>query len=130
MKKLLLILFLFTCNHTFVVANNHHLETVQKKKKKPFKPPYQGKRHFCSDESKMTYDVTIKGNDVVIAYSTVRIKGTFKNGLLFTNDPKEIEYIHYGGKSVYGKYYILQADYFSVINTENSEYFYYQLCKK
>ena len=130
MKKLLFVLFLFTCNFIFAVPKTHHVHTIQNQKKKPFKPPYQGKRHFCSDESKMTYDVTIKGYDIIIAYEKVRIKGAFKNGLLFTKDPNEIEYNKYGGKKNYGKYYILTANDFSVLNGENGEYFYYQLCKK
>lgn len=97
---------------------------------KTFKPPFQGKRHFCSIESKQVYDVEIKRNDVVISYEKIKIKGVFKNGLLFTNDPSEIEYRHNAGKCNYGKYYVIGADYFSILNSENGEYFYYQQCKK
>src|SRR5437764_15491915 len=106
MIKLLLALFLFTCNYTFAINKTLHLNTLENQKTKPFKPPFQGIRHFCSSESKQTYNVTIKGNDVIITYSTVRIKGTFKKGLLFTDDPKEIEYRKDAGKHNYGKYYV------------------------
>jgi hypothetical protein len=43
--------------------------------------------------------------------------------------PEEIKYRHNAGKYNYGKYYVIGADYFSVLNTENGEYFYHQLCK-
>ncbi|MBC7511428.1 MAG: hypothetical protein H7320_22180 [Ferruginibacter sp.] len=93
-------------------------------------PPFQGTRKFCSDESKQTYSVKIKGSNVIIAYASVKIKGSFKKGLLLTNDPKEVEYWRYGGKHNYGKYYILKADYFSVLIPENGEYYFYTLCKQ
>ena len=95
-----------------------------------FKSPFQSKWHFCSGESKQVCDVEIKGNNVVISYEKIKIKGVFKNGLLFTNDPEEIEYRHNAGKYNYGKYYIIGTDYFSILNSENGEFFYYQLCKK
>jgi hypothetical protein len=78
----------------------------------------------------MTYDVEIKGNNVVISYEKIKIKGVFKNGLLITNDPEEMEYRHNAGKYNYGKYYVIETDYFSVLNSENGEYFYHQLFKK
>ena len=128
MKKLILLLLLFTCNYTFAFAQ--HGKTLQHQKIKIFKPPFQGKRHFCSEESKQVYDVEIKGNNVVISYEKIKIKGVFKNRLLFTNDPEEIEYRHSAGKYNYGKYYVIGTDYFSILNPENGEYFYHQLCKK
>lgn len=91
--------------------------------------PFQGKRKFCSDESKQVYTVIVNGNNVSITYSTVKIIGRFKNGLLLTNDPKEIEYRQYAKKHNYGKYYILKPNYFSVLNPENGEYSFYKLCK-
>lgn len=127
MKKLMLIL-LFTCTFTFTFAQ--HNKIVQDQKTNTFKPPFQGERRFCSNESNMTYDVKIAGNNVIISYEKIKIKGVFKNGLLFTNDPKEIEYRHNAGKYNYGKYYVIGTDYFSVLNSENGEYFYHQLCKK
>lgn len=129
MKKSTLLLLLFFRQSAF--ANNviHDCKILQYQNRKAFIPPFQGKRHFCSDESKQEYYVTIKGNDVIIAYATVKIRGTFKKGLLFTNDKNEMEYNRYAGKHNYGKYYILKADYFSVLNGENGEYFYYSVCK-
>jgi hypothetical protein len=128
MKKSILVLLLFICNYTFTFAQ--HNKIPQHQETKIFKPPFQGKRHFCSAETKMTYDVEIKGNNVVISYEKIKIKGVFKNGLLITNDPEEIEYRHNAGKCNYGKYYVIGTDYFSVLNSENGEYFYHQLCKK
>jgi hypothetical protein len=92
-------------------------------------PPFQGRRNFCSDESKQTYSVIIRGHNVTISYGKVSIKGIVKNGLLFTNDPKEIAYRHNAGKYNYGKYYVLEPAYFSVLNSENGEYRFYKLCK-
>ena len=124
----MLLLLLVTCNYTFAFAQ--HNKTVQHQKTRVIKPPFQGKRRFCSSESRMTYDVEISGNNVVISYEKIKIKGVFKNGLLLTNDPAEIEYRRNSGKYNYGKYYVIGADYFSVLNSENGEYFYYHLCKK
>ncbi len=128
MKKAILLLLLFSCHYAFVFAQ--HNKTSQHQKTKIFKPPFQGKRHFCSAERKMTYDVEIKGNNVVISYEKIKITGVFKNGLLITNDPEEIKYRHNAGKYNYGKYYVIGTNYFSVLNPENGEYFYHQLCKK
>jgi hypothetical protein len=74
-------------------------------------------------------DVEISENNVVISNEKIKIKGVFKNGLLLTNDPEEIEYRRNSGKTNYGKYYVIGANYFSVLNSENGKYFYYQLCK-
>lgn len=128
MNKLILLSLLFTCNYTFPFARKK--KTVQHQKTRIFKPPFQGKRFFCSSESKMTYHVEISGNNVVISYEKIKIKGVFRNGLLFTNDPEEIEYRRNSRKYNYGKYYVIGVDYFSVLNPENGEYFYYQLCRK
>ncbi len=128
MKKLMLLLLFLTCNCTFAFAQ--HNKIVRHQKTKTFKTPFQGERRFCSGESSTTYDVKISGNNVIISYEKIKIKGIFKNGLLFTNDPQEIEYRRNAGKYNYGKYYVIGADYFSVLNPENGEYFYHQLCKK
>jgi hypothetical protein len=68
-----------------------HHKTLQHGQTKIFKPPFQGNRHFCSEESKQIYDVEIKENNVVISFEKIKIKGVFNNGLLFTNDPEEIK---------------------------------------
>jgi hypothetical protein len=130
MNKTILLLLLVTCNYTFGGDKTQHHKTLQYKQTKAFKPPFQGKRRFCSTGSKQVYNVEIKGNDVMITYDKIKIKGVFKNGLLFTNDPEEVEYRHNAGKYNYGKYYVIGADYFSVLNSENGEYSYHQLCKK
>jgi hypothetical protein len=128
-KKSILLLFLFSYGYSFPFDKNHY-QISQYQKTKIFKPPFQGKRRFCSTESKQVYDVEIIGNNVVISYEKIKLKSVFKKGLLFTNDPKETEYRHNAGKYNYGKYYVLGPDYFSILNPENGEYFYHQLCKK
>jgi hypothetical protein len=90
--------------------------------------PFQGKKLFCSTDSKATYEVIIKGNRVVIAMDSTRITGLFKGDKLFTNDPSEIEYRHFS-HAYFGKYYVIGTDYFSVLNPENGEYSYFMLCK-
>jgi hypothetical protein len=129
MKRAILLLLLFTCNYSFAVDKTHNHKKLQDEKTKVSKPPFQGKRHFCSNESNIIYDVEIKGNNVIISYGKIKIKGIFKNRLLFTNDPDEVEYRHNAGRYNYGKYYVIGKDYFSKLNSENGEYFYYQLCK-
>ena len=129
MKKSFLFILVVICNYAFAFDKTQHHKTLQHKQTKTFKPAFQGKRHFCSEGSKQVYDVEIKGNDVVISSGKIKIKGVYKNGLLFTNDPNELEYRRNAGKYNYGKYYVIGADYFSILNAENGEYFYHQLCK-
>jgi hypothetical protein len=128
MKKSILLLLLCTCNYTFAFAQ--HSKTSQHQETKIFKSPFQGKRHFCSDKGNLIYDVDINGNNVIISSGKVKIKGFFKKGLLFTDDPEEIEYRHFSRKYNYGKYYIINPDYVGVLNSENGDHIYYQLCKK
>lgn len=61
---------------------------------------------------------------MLIVTGKTKITGTFKKDKLFTNDPEEIEYRKFAGK-----YYVIGADYFSILNSENGEYRYYTLCK-
>ncbi len=91
--------------------------------------PFQGKKAFCAYGSESKYIVTIKGNNVLIVTGKSKITGAFKKDKLFTNDPGEIRYRKFAGKYNYGKYYVIGADYFSVLNSENGEYRYYTLCK-
>lgn len=91
--------------------------------------PFEGKKAFCAYGSESKYIVTIKGNNVLIVTGKTKITGAFKKDKLFTNDPQEIEYRKFAGKYNYGKYYVIGADYFSILNSENGEYRYYTLCK-
>ncbi|MEP7231635.1 MAG: hypothetical protein ABI691_15345 [Ginsengibacter sp.] len=91
--------------------------------------PFQGKKAFCAYGSESKYFVAIKGNNVLIVNGKTKITGAFKKDKLFTNDPEEIEYRKLAGKYNYGKYYVIGADYFSILNSENGEYRYYTLCK-
>ncbi len=98
MKYLLLFITAICLNIINVSAQKAKTKSNIKK----YAIPFQGKRHFCSDESKMTYDVEIKGNKVIISYPKFKATGYFKNGLVFTNDPKEVEYRKAAGKYNYG----------------------------
>ena len=91
--------------------------------------PFQGKKIFCSADSDAKFAVTIKGNNVLIIIDNKRITGVYKKDKLFTNDPEEIEYRKFAPKNNYGKFYVISNDYFSVLNSENSEYRYFSLCK-
>ena len=98
-------------------------------KKKKTNTPFQGKKTFCSADNDAKYFVTIKGNNVVIVIGNIKITGLYKKDKLFTNDPDEIEYRKFAPKNNYGKYYVIGIDYFSILNSENSEYRYFTLCK-
>ncbi len=121
-------LLLFIAAICFTATNISAQKTKATHSIKKYTIPFQGKRHFCSDESRMTYDVEIKGNKVIITYPKFKATGYFKNGLVFTNDPQEVEYRNAAGKYNYGKYYIIEAEYFSVLLTENGEYNSYNRC--
>jgi hypothetical protein len=103
------------------------IKFLQKKPKSS--APFQGKRIFCSADSKAKYLVTIKRNSVLIVIDNTKVTGLFKKDKLFTNDPEEIEYRRFSGKYNFGKFYVIGVDYFSVLNPENGEYRYYTLCK-
>jgi len=90
--------------------------------------PFQGKRMFCSVESKAKYIITITNDSVLVAIDHIKIRGVFKKGKLLTNDPREIEYRRFS-HAYYGKYFVIGTDYFSILNSENGEYSYYTLCK-
>lgn len=101
--------------------------SIQKKTKS--NAPFQGKRIFCSSDSDAKYVVTIKGNNVTIVTDNNRVTGVYKKDKLFTNDTREIEHRKFSPKYNYGSFYVIGADYFSVLNAENGEYRYYTLCE-
>jgi hypothetical protein len=131
-KKIAGILLLSTLHSLIAVGSNLEAvspKTLTKKIKKNH-PPFRGQKKFCSDEGRQTYTVTIKGYSIVLSNSSAKIKGIFKNGLLFTNDPDEISYRRYAKKHNYGKYYMIDKDYLNVLNGETGEYFFYTRCDK
>jgi len=132
LKKILGILVLLLL-YSLITMGNTSTNTPAKipsQKSKKFLPPFQGQKKFCSDEGRETYTVTITGNNIVLSNPSVKIKGFFKNGLLFTNDPDEIAYRRYAKKHNYGKYYMIDNDHLNILNGETGEYFFYTRCDK
>ena len=113
--------------HIAMVFFDVHGKTLVQKKLKAT-VPFQGKRMFCSTDSKARYAITITHDSVFIASDRIKIKGVFKKNKLFTNDPREIEYSRFSHAHE-GKYFVIGTDYFSILNSENGEYSYYTLCK-
>ena len=99
---------------------------VQKKSKTS--APFQGKKMFCSADSKAKYIITITNDSVLVAIDHIKIRGVFKKGKLLTNDPREVEYRRFS-HAYDGKYFVIGTDSFSILNSENGEYSYYTLCK-
>jgi uncharacterized pyridoxamine 5'-phosphate oxidase family protein len=129
MKKAGVILFIciyFAASGSGTPGALQQRTNMQKQK---IKPPFQGKKFFCSSDNKEKYTVIIKGNDVTFIIEKRKITGVFKNGKLFTNDPEEAQYRRIAGKRHYGEFYSLGADYLSILNSENGEYLYYTICE-
>ena len=135
-KDFILFLILISCynisksapaiNYSDSIPVKHKI-TIQKKINST--SPFQGKKFFCSADSDAKFAVTIKGNNVLIVIDNKRITGVYKKDKLFTNDPEEIAYRKFAPRNNYGKFYVIANDYFSVLNSENSEYRYFSLCK-
>jgi hypothetical protein len=104
----------------------HGRTAAQKKSKGAI--PFQGKKMFCSADSRAKYIITITNDSVLITIDRIKIKGVFKKDKLFTDDPREVEYRRFS-HAYYGKYFVIGTDYFSILNSENGEYSYYTLCK-
>jgi hypothetical protein len=104
----------------------HGRTAAQKKSKGAI--PFQGKKMFCSADSRAKYIITITNDSVLIAIDRIKIKGVLKKDKLFTDDPREVEYRRFS-HAYYGKYFVIGTDYFSILNSENGEYSYYTLCK-
>ena len=109
---------------------DHHFDFIDftSASENNIKPPFQGKKVFCSTDTDTKYFITIKGNNVLIVTDNKKIKGVYKKDKLLTNDPDEIEHRKFTKRNI-GKYYVIGKDYFSILNTENSEYRYFSLCK-
>jgi len=92
--------------------------------------PFQGKKRFCSVYRKTIYELSIKGSAVTIKYLykeyTSVVKGTIRNGKIYTNDPQEKMF-----KEYIGKVYLLnkKGDYFRILNAENGDYDDFTPCK-
>lgn len=95
-----------------------------------FAAPFQGVRTFCPFDHGSKVVITIHGNNALIISDKKRVKGVFKKDKFFSNDPDEIAYRRVAGEYNYGKYYVIDTSYFSILNVENGEYSYYKLCEK
>ena len=133
-KDFALLLIFIVCFDVSKSADMNYSDSIQAKHKSNVQKtiyltsPFQGKRIFCSADSDAKFAITIKGNNVLIVIDNKRITGVYKKDKLFTNDPEEIQYRKSAPKNNYGKFYVIATDYFSVLNTENSEYQYFRLC--
>jgi hypothetical protein len=89
--------------------------------------PFQGMKKFCSYAHNSTYTITVRGISVKIVFrynnDSTTIQGTLKNNKLYTNDPDEK-----ANKNLAGKYYLLTATTFRIINTESGDYDDYHIC--
>ena len=90
--------------------------------------PFQGTKQFCDYLKPLRFDVSIQGYNVTITkfYNKEKqntVKGTFKKGKLYTNDPIEKQF------HAAGKYYKIIPDYFSINNLEGGDYETYEVCK-
>jgi len=90
--------------------------------------PFQGTKEFCEFYQRSKYLVTIKGNIVTIFFiennDTTRVNGKIINGKLYTDDQDEKS-----NKTLSGKYYLLTKDMIRILNTENGDYYEYDVCK-
>jgi hypothetical protein len=89
--------------------------------------PFQGMKKFCSYAHRSIYTITIQGMTVKIVFrynnDSTTIQGTLKGNKLYTNDPDEK-----ANKNLAGKYYLLTATTFRIINTESGDYDDYHIC--
>jgi|SRR6185312_732317 len=122
MQKIIFSIALFTL---ISISGNAYSQKVR------FFAPFQGKKFFCSTRHSEKALVSISGNQVTIVIGKRKIIGNYKSTkILLTNDPEEIAYRKTAGKYHYGTYYVVQKDYFSILEPENGEYAYtYELCK-
>jgi hypothetical protein len=88
--------------------------------------PFQGKRTFCSAFKPVQYEVSVKGNAVLMYYvyknDKQKITGIYRNGKLYTDDPDERTY------NMRGKYYVLTKNSLRRNNLEGGDYVEYAIC--
>jgi hypothetical protein len=117
---------IFLVSLTFLFLPVCHIN-AQKTTPSKISAPFQGLKKFCSYTHRSTYTITIKGINTEILYSynddTTIIKGTFRNGKLYTNDSDEKK-----NKNLAGKYYQLTTNAFRILNAESGDYDEYHVC--
>jgi hypothetical protein len=91
--------------------------------------PFQGTREFCSSLKPLKYKVTITGILVTITtlYNNEKpqtVKGVYRKGKLFTNNPLEKQF------HVQGRLYVIYTTSFGINNLEGGDYITYDLCNK
>lgn len=83
---------------------------------------------YCSPYAKTKYKLLINKEKVRITRLYKEYKdvftGVIKNGKIYSNDPEEKKF-----KPVWGKYYKLSKEGFSVLNIENGDYEFFSECK-
>lgn len=86
-------------------------------------------RIYCSPYAETRYRVQVRKDKLKITrfYREYRnvFNGKLKNGKIYSDDPAEK-----GFKPVWGRYYKLGKNSFSVLNIENGEYEQFTLCKE
>lgn len=84
---------------------------------------------YCSPYAKTKYKLLINKGKVRITRLYKEYKdvftGVIKNGKIYSNDPEEKKF-----KPVWGKYYKLSKEGFSVLNIENGDYEWFSECKE
>lgn len=104
--------------HQRVLSVNNNSDTTLEKEKV-----------YCSSYAKTKYRVQITKGKITITrlYKEYRyvITGKLKNGKIYSDDPNEKNF-----RPVWGKYYLLGKNSFSVLNIENGEYERFTLCKE
>jgi hypothetical protein len=109
MKVIVILLLAFASLHTGM------LKAQTKTAKKYLRIPFQGTREFCSSLKPVKFKIVIKGLNVSIKefYNNDKsktVKGIFKRGKLFTNDPLEKQF------HVAGRLYVIYPESFGINN--------------
>lgn len=84
---------------------------------------------YCSPFAKTKYKLLINKDKIRITRLYKEYKdvftGVLKKGKIYSNDPNEKKF-----KSVWGKYYKLSKEGFSILNIENGDYEWFSECKE
>src|SRR5436305_1655514 len=113
----------------FILLLLHNACPAQSKTLQKFAgTPFQGTKAFCDFIKPIKYKVFINGYHVTITeyYKDEQpriIKGVYKGGKLFTDDPTEKQY------KASGRYYVIYPASFGINNLEGGDYIQYELCK-
>jgi hypothetical protein len=122
MKAFVFIMF------SVLFLNSNSLKAQSKSLQKFPGTPFQGTNEYCDYLKPLKFKISITGFNVTITkyYDKEKpkvVKGIYRKGKLFTNDPVEKQF-HAGGK-----YYVLYTTSFGINNLEGGDYEYFELCK-